>query len=115
MKKCWRLTNAYDTRRFQRVKLNIDLSLKKECVIYIFLSHKVIALWEVMKGGFNMNQEELKKRARRFTEELQVPISRFANKVGFDRSSYYRWLKGENVFSEAKLNKIDNYLKKYGF
>ena len=37
-----------------------------------------------------MNQEELKKRARRFTEELQVPISRFANKVGFDRSSYYR-------------------------
>ena len=86
-----------------------------ECVIYIFLSHKVIALWEVMKGGLNMNQEELKKRARRFTEELQVPISRFANKVGFDRSSYYRWLKGENVFSEVKLKKIDNYLRTYGF
>ena len=84
------------------------------CHLYFFIPHCYCCVG-VMKGGLNMNQEELKKRAIRFADELQVPISRFAQKAGFDRSSYYRWLKGENVFSEAKLKKIDNYLRTYGF
>lgn len=62
-----------------------------------------------------MNQEQLKKRAKRFTDELNLPISRFAKNIGFDRSTYYKWLKGEKVFSETTLKKIDNYLKTYGF
>jgi len=62
------------------------------------------------------NQEQLKRRAKRFLDELEVPITKFASKAGFDRSSYYRWLKGEEkVFSETTLKKIDNYLRTYGF
>ena len=63
-----------------------------------------------------MNQEQLKRRAKRFLDELEVPITKLASKAGFDRSSYYRWLKGEEkVFSETTLKRIDNYLKTYGF
>ena len=63
-----------------------------------------------------MNQEQLKKRAKRFTDELNLPIARFAENIGFDRSTYYKWLKGnEKVFSENTLQKIDNYLRPYGF
>ena len=57
-----------------------------------------------------MNQEQLKRRTKRFIEELNLPISRFADKVGFDRSAFYKWMKGGNVFSETTLKKIDNYL-----
>lgn len=62
-----------------------------------------------------MNQEQLKKRTKQFTSELNLPISRLAKNIGFDRSTYYKWLKGEKVFSETTLKKIDNYLKTYGF
>ena len=63
-----------------------------------------------------MNREELRKRAKRFTDELNLPIARFAENVGFDRSTYYKWLKGnEKVFSEKSLKKIDNYLRTFGF
>ena len=63
-----------------------------------------------------MNNELLRKRAKRFINELNLPIARFAKNVGFDRSTYYKWLKGnEKVFSENTLQKIDNYLRTYGF
>ena len=47
-----------------------------------------------------MNQEQLQKRVKQFIGELNLPISRLAKNIGFDRST---------------LKKIDNYLKKYGF
>lgn len=62
-----------------------------------------------------MNQEQLQKRVKQFIGELNLPISRLAKNIGFDRSTYYKWLKGEKVFSETTLKKIDNYLKTYGF
>ena len=62
-----------------------------------------------------MNQEELKLRVKKFITEFNQPIAAFARNVGFDRSAYYKWIKGSDVFSEKRLQSIDAYLKKYDF
>ena len=55
-----------------------------------------------------MNQEQLKRRAKRFLDELEVPITKFASKAGFDRSSYYRWLKGEEKVPGVAATMVPN-------
>mgnify|MGYP003571284821 CR=1 FL=1 len=62
-----------------------------------------------------MNQDLIRERTKRFIGELDIPISKFANKIGFSRELYYRWIKGDFDFSNEKVSKIDDYLRKYGF
>lgn len=62
-----------------------------------------------------MNQDELRKRTMIFVETLHLPISRFARVIGFERGTYYKWVKGELNFGEQKCLLIDEYLKRFGF
>lgn len=50
-----------------------------------------------------------------FVETLHLPISRFARVIGFERGTYYKWVKGELNFGEQKCLLIDEYLKRFGF
>ena len=62
-----------------------------------------------------MNQDLLRERTKRFITEIELPIAKFAKKIGFSRELYYRWIKGDFDFSMEKVKKIDEYLRKYGF
>lgn len=62
-----------------------------------------------------INQNTLRERTKKFIEELNLPISRFAKRIGIARESYYRWQKGDFNFGEARAEQIDRYLSKYGF
>lgn len=62
-----------------------------------------------------MNQDVLRQRVKHFMETLTLPISRFAGLIGFERSSYYRWIKGEFDFCEKRALQIDEFLKQFGF
>ena len=68
-----------------------------------------------MKGDDNLNQDILRQRTKAFVETLNLPISRLAKSVGFERSTYYRWIKGEFDLGERRGKAIDEYLKKFGF
>lgn len=62
-----------------------------------------------------VNQDSLRNRTKTFVEILNLPISRLAKSVGFERSTYYRWVKGEFDLGERLSIAIDEYLKKFGF
>lgn len=63
----------------------------------------------------NMNQETLRKRTKKFMEELRLPKSRLAKTLDFERSSYYKWINGDFDFGERRAAALDDYLKKFGF
>lgn len=58
---------------------------------------------------------ELKKRCKKFIDELGVKTAKFADNVGIGRSTYYKWLKDDIEISPNIENKIDAYLKKFGY
>lgn len=62
-----------------------------------------------------MNQNELRNRTKRFVAELKLPISRLAKTIGFERATYYRWMKGDFDFGEARAEVLDKYLRRFGF
>lgn len=62
-----------------------------------------------------MDQNILRGRAARFIAELDIPVSKFAKRIGFSRELYYRWVKGDFNFSNDKARTIDKHLQKYGF
>jgi hypothetical protein len=61
------------------------------------------------------NQNDLRERVLTFRNELLLPVSKFAQAIGFERSVYYRWISGEFDFGAVKAKKIDDYLRRYGF
>lgn len=62
-----------------------------------------------------MNQNKLRERTKQFVDELKLPISRLAKTIGFERATYYRWMKGEFDFGEARVEALDKYLRRFGF
>lgn len=62
-----------------------------------------------------MNQDILRKRTKEFIETLKLPISRFSSVIGIERSTYYKWIKGEFDLGEKRTAIIDEYLKRFGF
>lgn len=62
-----------------------------------------------------MSQNILRERVQAFINELNLPISKFAQAIGFERSIYYRWIKGNFDFGAVKAKRIDEYLRRYGF
>lgn len=62
-----------------------------------------------------MSQNTLRERVQAFRNELNLPISKFAQAIGFERSLYYKWIKGEFDFGSVKAKRIDEYLSRYGF
>ena len=57
----------------------------------------------------------LKERIKTFLQTLGVQTTKFADNVGIGRSTLYMWRKGEIKISERLMQKIDDYLKMYGF
>ena len=48
-------------------------------------------------------------------ETLKLPISRFSKVIGIERSTYYKWIKGEFDFGERREAIVDDYLRRFGF
>lgn len=59
--------------------------------------------------------EDLKERTHRFIDEVGVVVARFAGNVGIGISTLYRWWSGDIKLSERLENKIDEYLRRYGY
>lgn len=61
-----------------------------------------------------MNQDYLRRRVKEFMETLKLPISRFSKVIGIERSTYYKWIKGEFDFGERREAIVDDYLRRFG-
>lgn len=62
-----------------------------------------------------MNQDLLRKRTEKFMKTLNLPISRFAKVIGIERSTYYKWIKGNFDFGERRAAIVDEFLSRFGF
>ncbi len=62
-----------------------------------------------------MNQNLLRERTKRFIDELKLPISRLSKSIGFERTSYYKWVRGDFDFGEARAKALDEYIRRFGF
>ena len=57
----------------------------------------------------------LRDRIQRFLTELEIPVTVFCRKIQVTTDSFYKWRKGQLNFSEKTLQRISDYLSKYGF
>lgn len=57
----------------------------------------------------------LKERCAQMLRELGTPVTVFCRKVNISRSAYYAWQLDTLDLSNSTLERIDNYLTKYGF
>lgn len=61
------------------------------------------------------SENEIIKRIGKFRSELGIPVTAFAKNVGISANTYYKWIHGYFSLSTSKLERIDNYLSRYGF
>lgn len=57
----------------------------------------------------------LKERCKKMIDELSISVTGFCRKINISASAYYAWRRGAIELSTTTLNRIDNYLTKYGF
>lgn len=57
----------------------------------------------------------MKTRIKRFVREMGISITSFCNKAKISRSTYYRWIKDGIAPGKQIEDRVDRYLKKYGF
>lgn len=57
----------------------------------------------------------LRDRVQNFLNELEMPITVFCKKIEVSPSYFYKWRVGQVNFSEKTLQRISNFLSKYGF
>lgn len=70
----------------------------------------------ILKGKNKMiNNVELEKRITKFMTELGIPMTAFCKNIGMSTSTIRKWKKGQVQLSETRLQRIDEYLRKYGF
>lgn len=70
----------------------------------------------ILKGKNKMiNNVELEKRITKFMAELGIPMTAFCKNIGMSTSTIRKWKKGQVQLSEIRLQRIDEYLRKYGF
>lgn len=62
-----------------------------------------------------INNVELEKRITKFMTELGIPMTAFCKNIGMSTSTIRKWKKGQVQLSETRLQRIDEYLRKYGF
>ena len=59
---------------------------------------------------------DIKERFRKFREDVGVPIARVCRDVDMSQSALYHWIGKANIeLSDKALDRIDNYLKKFGY
>ena len=64
-----------------------------------------------MEGDLQM----LRDRIQNFLTELEIPVTVFCRKIQVTPDSFYKWRKGQLNFSAKTLQRISDYLSKYGF
>lgn len=81
---------------------------------FLFLKKRQIHIFVYfrLKEGDVM---ELKKRCKKFIDDLGVHVAKFADNCGIGRSTYYKWIKGDIELTPSTLNKIDDYLKRFNY
>lgn len=57
----------------------------------------------------------LSERCKHFIEEVGVPVTVMCRKVNLSTRSLYYWFNGKLRLSDAALQRIDEYLKQFGF
>ena len=57
----------------------------------------------------------LRDRVQKFLDELEMPITVFCKKIEISPSYFYKWRVGKVNFSEEALQRISDYITKYGF
>lgn len=57
----------------------------------------------------------LRDRVQKFIDEFDMPITVFCRKIELTPDSYYKWKKGQLNLSEKTLQRISDYITKYGF
>lgn len=57
----------------------------------------------------------LRDRVERFLNEFEMPITVFCKKIEISSGYFYKWRVGKVNFSEEALQRISDYLSKYGF
>lgn len=62
-----------------------------------------------------LNQTEVKTRAKKFINELGIPITNFTKNISVSVSAYNRWLRDDLILSESTIKRISDYLKRYNF
>lgn len=91
-----------------------DNGIQRIITLYFFYTTQLLLCCIAERRNF-MNQNLLRERVQAFRNEIHLPISKFAQAIGFERSIYYRWIKGEFEFGAVKAKRIDDYLRRYGF
>ena len=91
-----------------------DNRIQRVNILYFFYTTQLLLCCIAERRNF-MNQNLLRERVQAFRNEIHLPISKFAQAIGFERSIYYRWIKGEFEFGAVKAKRIDDYLRRYGF
>ena len=59
--------------------------------------------------------DELKERCNKMISELGITKTNFCKNIGIVYITYYDWLRDKLDLSDATKERIDRYLKKYGF
>ena len=57
----------------------------------------------------------LRDRVQKFLDEFEMPITVFCKKIEISPGYFYKWRVGQVNLSEEALNRISDYLSKYGF
>ena len=57
----------------------------------------------------------LKERCKRMLDELSISVTGFCRKINISASAYYAWCRGTLELSTTTLDRINDYLTKYGF
>ena len=63
-----------------------------------------------------VNNLDIKERFKKFRAEIGVPIARIGRDIDMSTSALFHWIgKSNTPLSDASLDKIDKYLKKFGY
>ena len=62
-----------------------------------------------------MNYRDLIKRSRNFMEAAGANVTKFCARCGLSPSMFYRWVNGETPLSDEKAERIEQFLKSFGY
>lgn len=66
-------------------------------------------------NNISNNSEHIKQRCKSFIAELGTPVTVFCRNIGISPSAYHHWQKGMLKLADSTVERISEYLDKYGF
>lgn len=58
---------------------------------------------------------DIKTRTQKFLIELELPVTTFGRHVNLSRSAIYAWLHDQLNLGADAIQRIDDFITKYGF